>query len=170
MFDKLIDLFVDSINLFRFWQVIRPYEKGLVLTLGKHTRTLEPGLYWIWPFAIDEVLTENITTRTVAQAGLNVTNKDGVELRADFIVKWHIHDIAKVLLGFDEPHDVLKDSTYSTVSRVLRESTWEEIIAPGFNERLRKECRKRGFSMGIDIESVEMGDLTRPIQITVFDS
>ena len=165
-FDKLIDLFIEFIDLFRFWQVIREYERGIVLTLGKYRdRELHPGIHWIWPFAIDEVHIDNVVTRTDALASICVTVKDGSEIRVDGIVKWNIRDIRKALLDVEGLDDVFKDATYSTVSRILRARTWEEIHSTDIDEVLTKECRKRAFRFGVEIESVELGDLSRPIQI-----
>jgi len=137
-FEKLIDVLLEFIDLFRFWQVVDQYEEGVVLRLGKYNRTLGPGIHWM------------------LQA-----------LRLDCIVRWKIKDIYKVLLETEGVDDVLKDATYATISKVVRAHTWDDIIKPDFSDTLTKEARKRAFRYGVEIEAVEFGDLVRPIHLAL---
>jgi len=165
MFDKLIDLFVEFVDQFRFWQVIRDYEEGVILTFGRYHRTLGPGIHWLAPFSIQECLVENVVVRANAVSALDMTIKDGSSLRADAIVRWKIKDVRKFMLECEGKEDFIADTIYSTISRMLRERTWEQINEEGMDVLVTKECRKRGWRYGIEIESVEFGDLIQVIPL-----
>jgi regulator of protease activity HflC (stomatin/prohibitin superfamily) len=53
MFDRLIELILQFIELFKFWHIVDPYEEALVLRLGKLNRHLaECGYYLIIPLSL----------------------------------------------------------------------------------------------------------------------
>lgn len=168
-FEKLIDVLLEFIDLFRFWQVIDAYEQGIVLRLGQYNRTLEPGIHWLAPFGIEQSLNDNITVRTNAIAALTITNHQGQSIHADAIIKWRIRDLKKFLLEVDSADDVIKDVAYSTISRTMRGLAWEQLINPEVDDYLTKECRRRGFRYGVEIESVELGDLVQSLPISILE-
>ncbi len=58
---KIIMVVLLVLFLFSGLQTIDPYEKALVLTFGKisgegEARILEPGLKWVWPYPIQEIV------------------------------------------------------------------------------------------------------------------
>lgn len=54
MLDRLIDLLVSFLDLFRFWIVVEPYEQLVVTRLGPVHRVLKSsGFYWKLPFNIN---------------------------------------------------------------------------------------------------------------------
>jgi len=166
-FEKLIDVLLEFIDLFRFWQVVDQYEEGVVLRLGKYNRTLGPGIHWMLPLALERAMLDTVTVRTTAMSSLDLTTYEDQALRLDCIVRWKIKDIYKVLLETEGVDDVLKDATYATISKVVRAHTWADIIKPDFSDTLTKEARKRAFRYGVEIEAVEFGDLVRPIHLAL---
>ena len=63
MLDRLIDVLVQFIDLFRFWTVVRVYEGVVRLRLGTNPVVLAPGFHWIAPFRIDHLLVEWVVPR-----------------------------------------------------------------------------------------------------------
>lgn len=58
---KIIIVVLLALFLFSGFQTVGPYEKALVLTFGKisgegERRILEPGLRWVWPYPIQEIV------------------------------------------------------------------------------------------------------------------
>ncbi len=58
---KIIIIVLLGLFLFSGFQTVGPYEKALVLTFGKisgegESRVLEPGLKWVWPYPIQEIV------------------------------------------------------------------------------------------------------------------
>jgi regulator of protease activity HflC (stomatin/prohibitin superfamily) len=105
--NKLLDIIIEFFWWFVPFVVVDHFERGVVLRFGRFNRVLEPGFHWIWPFAIEEVLSENIKpdgTYTVSQA---ITLKDGTSLALTLIFIWEITDIKKLLLEIEDKETVL---------------------------------------------------------------
>ena len=77
MFDRLLDLLVGCIDLFKFWIILMPYQGGVLVRLGKFVRELEPGLHWLIPFGVDQVLTEHTVPQFISLAESGIISKDG---------------------------------------------------------------------------------------------
>jgi len=160
MIDKLLDLIVNFIDLFRFWQVIKDYERGVVLRLGVFHQELAPGLHWIRPLGIDNVLIDNVVPRTVALGAQSLMTKDGVTVAVSAVVTAQIRYIRKALLEVEGVDHALVDSCSASVAEHVARSTWDELRATAGAETLLKECRKQAFQYGIEVSRVQLSDIT----------
>jgi regulator of protease activity HflC (stomatin/prohibitin superfamily) len=160
MIDKLIDLIISIIDLFRFWQVIAAYQRGIVLRLGVFHRELEPGLHWIIPFGIDHVLDDNVVPRTVALGAQSLVTNDGHTVAVSPVVTARIRDIQKALLEVEGVDHALVDSCSAAVAEHVARSTWDELRAEASAKTLLKECRQQAFRYGIEIIRVQLAEIT----------
>jgi regulator of protease activity HflC (stomatin/prohibitin superfamily) len=159
MLDKLIDLILEFIGLFKFWHVIDPYEQGIVLRLGKFQRILECGFHWVIPFGIDRVAAEHTVPSTHALGDASITTVDGKSVGFHAVVTYKVRDIVKALLEVEDVNHAVRDACSGEIGRVLRESTWSQILEPAILDQLTAACRKRGFRYGIEILSVQLSQL-----------
>ena len=159
MLDKLIDFLISVIELFRFWIVLDPYEQGVLLRLGKFVRTIDPGLHWLFPFHIDHCLYA-IVVPSVHQLGdESIITKDGKTIGFRAIVTFQIRDIKKAMLEIEDVTQAVSDACMGEVARILRESTWAEVLEADIFDKAAAACRKRGFRYGIEIMSVQFASL-----------
>lgn len=159
MFDRLIDLLVQFLDLFKFWFVCDPYEEALVLRLGKLHRHLHCGWHAIIPFGIERVLDEHIVPAVRVLENESATTSDGKSIGFRAVVTYRVRDIEKVLLEVEDGNHAVIDACAGEVARVLRESSWEEIKAPEFLDKVTTAARKRGFRYGVEIMSIQFTGL-----------
>jgi regulator of protease activity HflC (stomatin/prohibitin superfamily) len=170
MFDRLIDLFLQCIDLFRFFVVIDEFERAIVLRLGRYHKTLEPGLHFILPFNIDNALVDNVVPRTQNLGSQGLTTADGKTITLSAVVTAQIRDIRKSLLEIENVDAALMDSCYATIGDLVVAHSWETILKPEFSEVLLKACRKQAFKYGIEILRVQLSDLTPSRAIRLFQA
>ncbi len=157
--EKLFDLLLEFLDLFRFWQVVDQYEQGIVLQLGKFRRDLKtPGLKIICPFGIDQVFTVNVTLHTMNLRTQTLTQKDGKTIVMSPVLSYRIRDAKKFTLEAESADDALADITYGTVAEMVRQSTMEEMMDDTWHELLYKEVRRQGFAFGIEVLAVRLSD------------
>lgn len=159
MLDKLIDFLIQCIELFKFWQVVHPYEAGVQLRLGKFRKVMECGFHWMLPFGIDHYLNETIVPTTHSLGDESTTSKDGKSVGFHAVVTYKVRDIQKTLLEVDDVNHAIRDACCGEIGRVMRESTWEEMLAEDILEKLTAACRKRGFRYGIEVMSVQLAGI-----------
>jgi regulator of protease activity HflC (stomatin/prohibitin superfamily) len=161
MLDRLVDLLLQFVDLFKFWQVVDQYERGVVLRFGKFQRELEPGIHLLLPFNIDNALLDNVVTRTYMTRTLTLTLGDNTNVTCGVLVRYNIRDIRKALLEVERIDDVIHDCVFGNVSSMIRSVTWESLPSPEFGETLSKSCRRQAFRYGVEIESVVFTDLCK---------
>lgn len=160
MLDRLVDLVVSCIELFRFWQVVAPFEEGVQIRLGKFNRILASGLHFVLPFGIDHCIIQCVVPTTHSLGDESITTKDGKSIGFSAVVTYQIRDIKKALLEIEDVTHAVRDACSGEIGRVLRESTWEEILASEMLDKLTMACRKRGWKYGIEIMSTQLAGIS----------
>lgn len=168
--EKLLDLLIEFVDLFRFWEVINQFERGVVLQLGKFRREVGPGIQLICPFAIDKVLTDNVTFKTGRLRAQTLTTKDRKTIVVSPVVAYKIKHIKKFLLEVEGAEDALEDMTYGTVGTLVRKTRFDEMMSDEWHDTLFEQVRKEGFKFGIEVEAVRLSDFGDILTIRLINS
>lgn len=156
MFDKLIDLIVTFINDILPWKIVDQWEEGVHLRTGKFKRVVRPGLNFKAPF-FDQIITTPVITQTVNLKPQTVTSQDDKSVVLTSIVRYHINDVEKFLLGVMHANDVLVDTTQGIIRDVVEGCRWDDlydlgsVVTPEVNEQVTK--------WGITVEQISFPDL-----------
>lgn len=156
MFDKLIDLIVTFIHDILPWKIVDQWEGGVHLKTGKFYRVVSPGLNWKVPF-FDKIWVTPVITQTVNLKPQTVTSEDEKSVVLSSIVRYHIHDVQKFLLGVMHANDVLVDTTQGIIRDMVEGCKWDDlydlgsVVTPEVNEQVSK--------WGITIEQISFPDL-----------
>lgn len=156
MFDKLIDLIVTFINDILPWKIVDQWEEGVHLINGKFYRVVKPGLNFKFPF-FHQIIVTPVITQTVNLSPQTVTSEDEKSVVLTSIVRYHIHDVEKFLLGVMHANDVLVDTTQGIIRDMVEGCKWSElydlgsVVTPEVNEQVNK--------WGITVEQVSFPDL-----------
>lgn len=161
MLDRLVDVLIACAKWFQFCIIVRDYEGGVCLRWGRFQRMLSPGFHWLWPFGVEESVLCNVVIETRNTQPQSLTTKDGVSMVISTVVTFTVSDPRVYLLGVFDALNVVEDSTVGNVSRMVEDSTWDEIRADGWAEKLTSTVRRRAKPYGVHILSVQPSDLTR---------
>jgi len=160
--DKLVDAIIEFLDLFRFWEVVRQYEVGVRLRLGKYWDTLEPGrLYFRAPFGIDEIMTDYATPTARQLEQQVITLRDGVTIVVTPIITYQPHDPYKYFLEVETPESAIGDCARGTIREILSAMTYDEAQSPAVTETVTAAVRKMGYKWGIKVITVAMADLAK---------
>lgn len=161
MFEKLIEFIKQWFDLLIPFTVLDPYERGVVLRLGKFHRKIDAGFSWVMPFNIETVLTDNVVPRTVNLSAQSLTTLDGVSVVVGAIVTASISNIRVALLDVEGVDDALKDSCLGVIGHKIASHTWEAIQRPEFVETLTSACAAQASDYGLKIKRVQLSDVAR---------
>jgi len=156
VFDKIFEIIQACFEALVPFVILYPFERGLLIRLGKFKRELGPGFHWVLPLHFDTVLHEHVTVRTEHLAGLSTTTSDGKSVGFDAIVTYRISDLEKALLQVTDLKDVIADTCAGQIGTTLSESNWEAIRHGEVVENLSAVCRKRGWKYGVEIVAVQL--------------
>jgi modulator of FtsH protease HflK len=158
--DRLIDLLLQSLGFFIPFVVVDHFEEAVVLRFGKFHRKLEPGFHWIIPFQVERAITDNVVPRTVNLGSQSLTTSDAKSIVVSGVVTASIRDIKKATLEVESVDHALRDACYGAIGTHVASNPWVHLCTDESAEALTKACRKQAWRYGIEIEKVQLSDLT----------
>jgi regulator of protease activity HflC (stomatin/prohibitin superfamily) len=165
LFDKLIELAVQFMGLFKFWFILNPSMQGIVLTWGKLTRRIGSsdglfgtGLHLKAPFDIEEVFTLSTAARVDEFAAQTLVTKDGRNVIVGVVVTYRVHDVDKALNSVYQGFDAIQDAVQANVATAVITTNFADIPTMAFADEVTAISRKKGFVYGFEIETVRLAE------------
>ena len=154
LFQGLAQVITDFGEWLLPFSVLKEYEGGILLHLGRVKGVLGPGFVWHWPFGMEEVLKVNTAfdTRVVNCQGL--ATRDGVQVSMSVAVGYRITDVRKFLIDVEDTETVMVDATAGTLYESVTSRVWDDVRAVTFTDEVYRTVRRRAFKYGITVESV----------------
>lgn len=97
MLDKLVQLFIDFLHLFKFWHVIEPFEQGHTFHFGALGRPIgftdgwfNSGFHLTWPLGITSVIYYDTTEDSHELDQQDLTTKDGHMVRVAGVFRFKV--------------------------------------------------------------------------------
>ena len=160
-FQGLAEVLLNVGSWFLPFTVLREYERGVLLRLGRFCKEVGPGWIWHWPFGFDEVVKANVAFDTTSLVEQVMTTSDGVSVVLSITVGYRITDIKKFLIDVEDADTVVVDAAAGVLQHMVNARTWEEVRSADFQEAVHKEARKRGFRFGVTLENVYFKSLVK---------
>jgi modulator of FtsH protease HflK len=168
-------------------KTIKPEEEGVVLFLGKYTRTLNPGLNFIAPLGLEKMYKIPVQRQLKLEFGFR-TESPGVKTAysssdygaeslmltgdlnladVEWVVQYRIMDSYKFLFRVRDAEDALRDMSEAAVRKVVGDRTVNEVLTVGRQEvassveiLLQQMCVE--YENGLQIEQVVLQDVNPP--------
>lgn len=133
-------------------RIIRAPNKGLVFTLGKPGRVLNPGVHWVSPLitSVQQISTAKFT----AEVDVDVITKGGTPTTIKVGYTARVVDILGALVNMDNPFATLRASVISVVSGSANDYSIDELaqyksqIAEKAEHELHQLSLKNGWGLG----------------------
>jgi regulator of protease activity HflC (stomatin/prohibitin superfamily) len=109
------------------WVIIREYESGIILLLGKYHYTLKKGFNLKMPL-LHESLTCMVKPETLEFRPITIITKDKETISIGLIGGYEVFDEKKFLLGANDAASNIHHHFILTCSDYLTDSTLEELI------------------------------------------
>lgn len=144
-------------------RIINQYERGVVLRLGRYSRTLEPGFRVIIPY-IDKMIKVDVRTTPMDIPKQEVITRDNVTVNVDAVVYSRVIDAGKAVL--ETTNYTYATSTFAQTA--LRDVTGnfdlDEILSKRdeISAQIREIVDAQTDKWGIDIESVKLQNIELP--------
>ena len=147
--------------------ILRCYEAGVLLRLGKYKHDLKEGWNWKIPL-IDEVHTVVATVDTFHISPVDITTADAKQVSVEPIIKFTISDPKKYLVDTNDADSNIHDICRGVVADYLTDITWDDLkkktTLTAIKNALKKECDE----MGAVISKVYFGRIVTTKMYTVF--
>lgn len=155
MFDKLIDFLISIIKLFRFFWVIRQWERGVILRFGKWTgKVLQPGFHFIFPFAVDEVHVTSIIPKVAELEPQTILMKDRVVVVTQALIKYEVTDPKVCLIDVDNEADAVEEFTQGALHTIVAKAEYATVDVKEIERKVKEKAQTEVDKWGIRINSV----------------
>lgn len=170
MLDRLIDFLIECLGLFKFWEVVDEYQKGVCLSLGRPRAVwwnlhrdpiLEPGFHWKWPFHVERVMFETVAINSNTFLDQTLVTTDGQQITVKATCLWTVRDVRKLLIDVDSAEKTVYDAVVCAMADMIRASTWTDMCNPEWHVKLYKECRKQAFLYGVELIKLTLVDMVK---------
>ncbi len=148
-------------------KIVRQYERGLIETLGRYTRTVEPGLVVIFP-PLQRIRIVDMREQVIDVPPQDVITKDNVVVTVDAVIYFQVTDPVKV---------VYEVSNFSLAALKLAQTNLRNVIGDleldqtltsreKINYQLRQVLDEATDKWGVKITRVEIQKIEPPKDIT----
>lgn len=171
MLDGLIRVFEWLADIWKEYvspvMVLRCYESGVLLRLGKYRKELKEGINWKWPL-LDEIHIVIKTIDTFHVSPVDITTADGKQVSVEPIIKFEIIDAKKYLIDVNNGSDNLHDITRGIIADYLTDCDWDDIKRKTTLTAIKNALKKESEDMGVNINKVYFGRIVTTKMFTVF--
>ena len=143
--------------------IVRQYQKGLLETFGKYSKTLAPGLHFIFPF-VQRVKKIDMRERTLDVPRQDVITKDNASVTVDAIVYYKPTDAQKVEYEVEDFEQAAVRLAQTNLRSEIGEMDLDESLSSRekVNSKLLNTLDKETDKWGVRVTKVEIREITPP--------
>lgn len=165
--NRILDFFLNILDLFRFWVVLYEYERGLILRFGKHVRTLGPGFHWRLPFRIEELRYVNVRRKSADSWDMTLTTGAGDTVSFSYAMLIEVIDSDFVLLNLDDWARASYAMAKIAIAEVVEVS--QDITTQKFVDHVHEHMNKRLSEIGVKATDFAFQDKAPTIAVKLFN-
>jgi len=149
---------------------VKRVPQGLEYTVerfGRYTRTLKPGIQFIWPF-IDKVGSRvNMMEQVADVPQQEVITKDNAMVSADGVVFFKVMDAAKSAYRVNDMYRAILNITMTNIRSVMGSMDLDELLSQRdvINSRLLTVVDEAAATWGIKVTRIEIKDINPPMDL-----
>ena len=142
---------------------INQYERGVLFSLGKFSKILNPGWHIILPI-IHSYSKIDIRTKAVDVPEQEAITKDNISIRINAVLYYNVFDAAKAVLAVQNYNYAVAQLAQTTMRNIVGSVSLDELLTE--REKLSQEiCTIVDTATdpwGIKVENVELKDVALP--------
>jgi regulator of protease activity HflC (stomatin/prohibitin superfamily) len=144
-------------------RIINEYERGVVLTLGRYSGTLSPGLRWIFP-GIQRMIKVDMRITTVDIPRQEAITKDNVPVGVNAVVFFKVERAEDAVLKVENYPYAVSQYSIAALRDIIGGVELDTLLAE--RERIAAEIKKvvdtETAPWGIDITAIKIQDIEIP--------
>jgi len=142
---------------------IDQYEKGLKFSFGKFTKIMEPGWRIVFPI-FQSYKKVDIRTKAVDVPDQEGITKDNISVRINAVIYYKVANAEKAILAVEDFYYAISQLAQTTMRNVVGQVELDQLLSSReeISKKIRETVDKQSDSWGVEVESVELKDITLP--------
>lgn len=156
-------IFALIVILISWIRQVSQYERGILLTMGKYSKTWNPGWKIVVP-VFQRLIKVDIRVKAVDVPDQEAITKDNIPIRINAVIYYKVLDAAKAFIEVEDFRHAVSQLAQTTMRNAVGEVTLDELLAnkKEISDRIKQRVDKSSDPWGVDVESVELKDIVLP--------
>lgn len=156
-------LVIAVILLVIFLRQIDQYERGILFTMGRYSRTLNPGWRIVIPL-FQGLKKIDIRTKAVDVPDQEAITRDNIPVHINAVIYYKILDPAKAVLEIENYYYATSQLAQTTMRNMVGEYTLDQLLQDRHSvaDKIKTAVDDMTDDWGIDVLSVELKDVVLP--------
>lgn len=144
-------------------RVVKQYEKGVILTLGKFTSVRSPGLNLVFPL-IQKMIKVDLRLRTSDIQKQQIMTKDNVPVDINGVVFFKVINVENAVLKVQDYEYAIAQYAQTALRDVVGGMSLDTILAERqeIGEEIKKIVDKETGQWGLDVQVIKLQDIEVP--------
>jgi regulator of protease activity HflC (stomatin/prohibitin superfamily) len=146
-------------------KIIKQYEQGVVLRLGKlRANVKNPGICFIIPI-IDRLRKIDMRTITLPIESQNVITKDNVSIDVAAVAYYQVSDSIKSVIAIEDVLSAIYQIAQTTVRNIVGQNMLDDVLSQTvkINQDVKSVLDKTTEKWGVYVSMVELKDIKLPL-------
>jgi regulator of protease activity HflC (stomatin/prohibitin superfamily) len=164
----VIFIFLTSfIALAKSLRIVKQYEKGLVIRLGKYLSTADSGVVILMPF-IDSIIMIDMREQVINVDPQQVITRDNVSVVVDAVIYYKVVDPVKAEFEIENFNYAATTLAQTNLRNLIGDKSLDETLTARdiINTNLRETLDEATNAWGVKITKVELQKIDPPRDIT----
>lgn len=139
---------------------INQYERGVLFSLGKFSRVLEPGWRIVIP-VFQSLVKVDMRVKAVDVPDQEAMTKDNVSVRINAVIYYRLRDANRAVIEVEDFRYATSQLAQTTMRNVVGEVTLDDLLAnrDEVSARIQEIVDKATDPWGVEVSSVELKDI-----------
>jgi regulator of protease activity HflC (stomatin/prohibitin superfamily) len=158
---------IGLVAIARAARIVRQYEKGLVIRLGKYKATVSSGLTFLVPF-IEDLIRVDMRERVINVDPQKVITKDNVTVTVDAVIYYKVVDPVRAEFEIQNFGYACTTLAQTNLRNLIGDRTLDETLVARdmINMNLRNVLDEATNIWGVKVTRVEVQKIDPPVDIT----
>jgi regulator of protease activity HflC (stomatin/prohibitin superfamily) len=159
----VIALVLVALRLVLLRPVVMEYQAGLLYRNGRFRRRLSPGQHWLFR-PTDTVTKVDLRPKLVSVTGQEVVTADGVSFKLSLACRFRVVRPEVAINQVEDYQQALYQVLQMSLREIVSGSNGEDLLRArkGIGERLMAEAAKPAEEFGLEVQAVNLKDITFP--------
>lgn len=158
MFEKLVDLIVEFMELFRVFVFVVHSDEAVILRAGKYNRTIGPGFHWIWPI-VEDLIDVNVKPEPLYCDTQSLHTKDQYLVNIQVGYTYRVTCPKTFLLDYEDTENIIAMLISGSVTQAVHKTTWKDLRNELWLRDLKTAANRHARKRGAVVEEVILQDL-----------
>lgn len=146
-----------------FLREVKHYERGVILTMGKHTGTRGAGWSVVVP-VFQRMIKVDMRVKAVDVPDQKVITKDNVSASINAVIYYKVSDAAKAVLEVENFYHAVSQLAQTTMRNIVGGAELDEVLSKRdeLSQRIQTIIDSETDEWGVTVENVELKDFFLP--------